>query len=46
MAPHEIGFKLNGILLSMLKNAEGGKYAEPRDAFKRLLGDQSSPSAP
>ena len=45
MSPHEVGFKLNGILLSALKNAEGRKYAEPRDAFKRLLGDQSSPSA-
>jgi hypothetical protein len=45
ISPHEVGFKLNGILLSTLKNAEGGKYAEPRDAFKRLLGDQSSPSA-
>jgi hypothetical protein len=37
MSPHEVGFKLNGILLSTLKNAEGGKYAEPRDAFKRLM---------
>jgi len=45
MAPHEVGFKLNGILLSTLKNAEGQKYAEPRDAVKRLMGDQSSPSA-
>ena len=36
MAPHEVGFKLNGILLSTLKNSEGRKYAEPRDAFKRL----------
>jgi hypothetical protein len=38
MAPHEVGFKLNGILLSTLKNAAGRKYAEPRDAFKRLAG--------
>ncbi len=45
MAPHEVGFKLNGILLSTLKNAEGQKYAEPRDAFNRLMGDQSFPSA-
>ena len=42
MSPHEVGFKLNGILLSTLKNAEGRKYAEPRDAFKRLMGDQST----
>jgi len=45
MVPHEVGFKLNGILLSTLKNPEGRKYAEPRDAFKRLMGDQSSPRA-
>ena len=38
MSPHEVGFKLNGILLSALKNAEGRKYAEPRDVFKRLAG--------
>jgi hypothetical protein len=43
--PHEVGFKLNGILLSTLKSPEGRKYAEPRDAFKRLMGDQSFPSA-
>ena len=45
MAPHEVGFKLNGILLSTLKNAEGRKYAEPSDAFKRLasqLGDSET----
>ncbi len=42
ISPHDVGFKLNGILLSTLKNAEGGKYAEPRDAFKRLIGDQST----
>ena len=41
MAPHEVGFKLNGILLSTLKNAEGRKYAEPRDAFKRLAGGRN-----
>jgi hypothetical protein len=45
LSPHEVGFKLNGILLSTLKNAEGRKYAEPRGAFNRLMDDQSSPSA-
>ena len=45
MAPHEVGFKLNGILLSMLRDADGRKYAEPRDAFNRLMGDQSFPGA-
>lgn len=36
MAPHDVGFKLNGLLLSMLKDGEGRKYGEPKDAFKRL----------
>jgi len=43
MSPHAVGLKLNGILLSTLKNAEGRKYAEPRDAFKRLIGEGSQP---
>ena len=42
MAPHEVGFKLNDMPMSALKNAEGRKYAIPRDAFKRLMGDQST----
>ena len=36
MAPHDVGFKLNGLLLSILKDGEGRKYGEPKDAFKRL----------
>ena len=38
MAPHEVGFKLNDMPMSALKNAEGRKYAIPRDAFKLLDG--------
>ena len=41
ISPNEVGFRLNGILLSTLTNAEGRKYAEPRDAFKRLAGGGS-----
>jgi len=42
IAPHKVVFKLSGILLSTLKNAEGRKYLEPWDAFRRLVGDQST----
>jgi hypothetical protein len=45
MSPHEVGFRLNETPMSALTNADGRKYANPRDAFKRLMGDQSSPSA-
>ena len=41
MAPHEVGFIINGILLSALRNAEGRKYAEPKDALKRLASGQN-----
>ncbi len=40
LSPHQTGFELNGILLSSLKNAEGRKYAEPRDVFKRLTNQR------
>lgn len=45
MAPHDVGFKLNGLLLSMLTDGEGRKYGEPKDSLKRLasqLGDSSA----
>ena len=38
MAPSEIGFRLNETPMSALTNADGRKYAIPRDAFKRLTG--------
>jgi hypothetical protein len=45
LSPHDTCLKLNEMPMSALKNAEGRKYAIPRDAFRRLMGDQSSPSA-
>jgi hypothetical protein len=45
MSPHEVGFRINETPLSALTNADGRKYAKPREVFKRLMGDQSSPSA-
>ena len=36
MSPHEIGFRLNETPLSALTNADGRKYANPREVFKRL----------
>jgi len=45
MTPSEIGYRLNETPLSALTNADGRKYAKPREVFKRLMGDQSSPSA-
>ena len=38
MTPHDTCLKLNDMPMSALKNAEGRKYAIPRDAFKRLAG--------
>ena len=40
MSPHEIGFRLNETPLSALTDADGRKYANPREVFKRL-GSQS-----
>ena len=36
MSPHEIGFRLNGTPMSALTNADGRKFAMPREAFKLL----------
>ena len=36
MAPSEIGFRLNKTPMSALIGADGRKYANPQDAFKRL----------
>ena len=38
MSPHEVGFRLNETPLSALTNADGRKYANPREVFKRLAG--------
>ncbi len=44
MAPHEVGFRLNETQLSALTDADGRKYANPREVFKRLAGDRSQPT--
>lgn len=36
MAPHEVGYRLNETPLSALTNADGRKYSNPREVFKRL----------
>ena len=37
MSPHDVGFKLNDILLSSLPGSSGTGYGTPREAFKALL---------
>lgn len=39
MAPSEIGYRLNETPLSALTDADGRKYANPREVFKRLAGE-------
>jgi hypothetical protein len=36
ISPHELGFRLNGILLSALPSSISDKYGTPNEAFKRL----------
>jgi hypothetical protein len=36
VAPHDLGFKLNDILLSALATNKSDKYGKPKDAFKLL----------
>ena len=38
MAPGEVGVRLNKTPMSALTNADGRKYAMPREAFKLLAG--------
>lgn len=38
MAPFDVGFHLNGILLSALALNDSGPYGTPREAFKALVG--------
>ena len=38
MAPSDIGYRLNETPMSALTDAEGRKYAYPREVFKRLAG--------
>ena len=39
MSPHEVGFKLNDILLSALATEESPGYGKPKEAFERLGDD-------
>lgn len=36
IAPHDVGFDLNDLLLSAITTKEGRNYGRPRDAFKQL----------
>ena len=40
VAPHEVGFGLNNLLLSAIATKEGQRYGRPNDAFKRLSMEQ------
>ncbi len=36
VAPHDVGFSLNNLLLSAIATNDGQGYGRPREAFKRL----------
>ena len=36
IAPHDLGFRLNDILLSAIAASKSDKYGKPNEAFKRL----------
>jgi len=42
MAPHEVGFKLNDVLLSSLARGTTDSYRKPREAFKDMLSASAS----
>ena len=44
MSPHDLGFKLNDVLLSALARSKSDFYWKPREAFK-ALADSPSPGA-
>ena len=39
MSPHDVGFKLNDVLLSALATKESPGYGKPREAFKLLVNE-------
>lgn len=41
-SPHDVGFKLNDILLSALARSKTDFYRKPREAFKELSGSVGS----
>jgi hypothetical protein len=38
VAPHDLGFGLNDVLLSAIAASKSDKYGKPNEAFKRLVG--------
>lgn len=42
LSPHDVGLRLNDILLSSLARSESLPYGKPREAFKALLGGVES----
>ncbi len=42
LSPHQIGFKLNDVLLSSLARNKSQKYGKPRDAFKDLANSNEA----
>ena len=42
LSPHDVGFKLNDILLSALATTKTQGYGKPNEAFKAMLGSHSA----
>jgi hypothetical protein len=42
VSPHDLGFKLNDILLSALATEKSQGYGKPNEAFKAMLGTHSA----
>ena len=42
MSPHDLGFRLNDVLLSALASEKGG-YGKPKEAFKLLMENLELP---
>ena len=42
ISPHDLGFRLNDILLSALATKNSRGYGKPNEAFKAMLGSQSA----
>ena len=42
ISPHDLGFKLNDILLSALATEKSQGYGKPNEAFKAMLGSHSA----
>ncbi len=46
LSPHDVGFKLNDMLLSAIAASKSEKYGRPREAFKKLASEQPNESKP